>query len=88
MLVKKRSWNFPLFGLGCYGVGAKLIIYIITQKKNIATRIFYYNGEQYVLPFRAVFTPSMLPCLKEAAILQIEAKIDELNFATSGFETW
>ena len=39
MLVKKRSWNFPLFGLGCYGVGAKLIIYIITQKKNIATRI-------------------------------------------------
>ena len=54
---------------------------------QIAT-LFYYNGEQYVLPFRAVFTPSMLPCLKEAAILQIEAKIDELNFATSGFETW
>ena len=54
---------------------------------QIAT-LFYYNGEQYVLPFRAVFTPSMLPCLKAAAILQIEAKIDELNFATSGFETW
>ena len=54
---------------------------------QIAT-LFYYNGEQYVLPFRAVFTPSMLPCLKEAAILQIEAKIDELNLVTNGFEIW
>ena len=50
--------------------------------------LFYYNGEQYTLPFKAVFTPSMLPCLIEAAVLQMEAKIESILFQTNGFESW
>lgn len=50
--------------------------------------LFYYNGEQYTLPFKAVFTPSMLPCLIEAAVLQMEAKIESILFQANGFESW
>lgn len=50
--------------------------------------LFYYNGEQYMLPFKAVFTPSMLPCLIEAAVLQMEAKIESILFQANGFESW
>ena len=59
----------------------------VCSNDHIAT-LFYYNGEQYVLPFKAVFTPVMLPCLIEAAILQMEAKIDDLIFCSNGFESW
>lgn len=55
---------------------------------NSIVTLFYYNGEQYMMPFKAVFTPTMLPCLIEAAVLQIEAKIEELIFSANGFESW
>lgn len=55
---------------------------------NRVAILFYYRGEQYVLPFKAVFTPVMLPCLIEAAALQMEAKIDDLVFQANGFESW
>ena len=41
-----------------------------------------------MMPFKVVFTPTMLPCLIEAAVLQIEAKIEELIFSANGFESW
>lgn len=59
----------------------------VCGNNSIAT-LFYYDGEQYTMPFQAVFTPTMLPCLKEAAVLQIEARIEELLFAKNGFESW
>lgn len=59
----------------------------VCSNNRIAT-LFYYNGEQYVMPFKAVFTPTMLPCLMEAAVLQMEAKIEELLFSANGFESW
>lgn len=55
---------------------------------NRVSTLFYYDGEQYTVPFKAVFTTAMLPCLMEAAVLQIEAKIDDLIFQSSGFESW
>lgn len=59
----------------------------VCSNNSVAT-LFYYNGEQYIMPFKAVFTPTMLPCLIEAAVLQIEAKIEELIFSANGFESW
>lgn len=59
----------------------------ICSNNSIVT-LFYYNGEQYRMPFKAVFTPTMLPCLIEAAVLQIEAKIEELIFSENGFKSW
>ena len=59
----------------------------ICSNNRVAT-LFYYNGEQYALPFKAVFTPAMLPCLMEAAVLQIEAKIESILFQANGFESW
>lgn len=59
----------------------------ICSGTTVAT-LFYYEGKQYIIPFKAVFTAEMLPCLKEAAAMQIEAKIDELLLAASGFESW
>ena len=55
---------------------------------NRVSTLFYYNGEQYTIPFKAVFTPVMLPCLMEAAVLQIEAKIESLFLEANGFESW
>lgn len=55
---------------------------------NRISTVFYYNGEQHIIPFEAVFTPVMLPCLMEAAVLQIEAKIEEISLQESGFESW
>lgn len=59
----------------------------ICSNDRVAT-LFYYNGEQYTIPFQAVFTPAMLPCLLEAAVLQIEATIEETIFRANGFEDW
>ena len=59
----------------------------VCSNGSVAT-MFYYNGERYVLPFRAVFTPVMLPCLIEAAKLQMEAKIEDICFRSSGYESW
>lgn len=55
---------------------------------NTVAIVFYYKGNQYVLPFHAVFTPILLPCLAEAAILQMEEKIEHINFQENGFEEW
>ena len=48
--------------------------------------MFYYAGEQYILPFRAIFDEKHLPWLKEAAALQIEAKIDDIRFSQTEME--
>lgn len=50
--------------------------------------LFYYNGDQFTIPFKAVFTPAMLPCLKEAAVLQMESKIEDVISRSRGFESW
>lgn len=55
---------------------------------NSIVTMFYFDGKQYLLPFSAVFTPKMLPCLAEAAALQIEEKIDDILFCERGFEEW
>ena len=49
---------------------------------------FFYDGQLYYLPFSAHFTEKMLPCLREAASLQIESKIDDLISEKDGFEDW
>lgn len=59
----------------------------VCSNGKVAT-MFYYDGKQYVLPFEAVFTPVMLPCLMQAATLQMEAKIEEIRLQSSGFECW
>lgn len=59
----------------------------ICRNGRVST-LFYYNGEQYTVPFKAVFTPAMLPCLIEAAVLQIEATIEAIIIQASGFESW
>lgn len=55
---------------------------------NRVSTLFYYNGVRYMIPFHAVFTPEMLLCLREAAVLQMEAKIEDVLFQASGFESW
>ena len=59
----------------------------VCSNGSVAT-MFYYDGKQYVLPFRAVFTPVMLPCLRDAASLQMEAKIEDIRFRANGYESW
>ena len=48
--------------------------------------MFYYAGEQHILPFRAIFDEKHLPWLKEAAALQMEAKIDDILFSQTEME--
>ncbi len=52
---------------------------------SVAT-MFYYEGEPYLIPFRAIFDEARLPWLKEAASLQIEAKIEEILFSQMDLE--
>lgn len=59
----------------------------ICSNNRIST-LFYYDGTAYRLPFQAVFTPAMLPCLMDAAVLQMEAKIEEICFRENEFESW
>lgn len=59
----------------------------ICQGGAVAT-MFYYDGKRYTLPFRAVFTEGMLPCLREAAVLQMEAKVENIRLEKDGFESW
>ncbi len=54
---------------------------------NRISTLFYYDGAQYAIPFKAVFSNAMLPCLIEAAVLQIEAKIEDIIFQTHEFES-
>lgn len=59
----------------------------ICGKDSVAT-MFYFGGKQYIVPFKAVFTSAMLPCLVQAAALQIEEKIDKILLQEKGFEEW
>ncbi len=59
----------------------------ICSGDTVAT-MFYFDGQPYMEPFRAVFTPEMLPHLRDAAALQMEAKIEALQLAKQGFERW
>ena len=56
----------------------------ICNDGKIAT-VFYYDGKQYCLPFRAIFKPDMLYWLKESAILQMEDAIVEDMLQKSGY---
>lgn len=59
----------------------------VCSNNHIST-LFYYDGTAYRLPFQAVFTPAMLPCFMDAAVLQMEAKIEEIRFRENEFESW
>lgn len=48
--------------------------------RNTISILFYYRGEQITIPFHAIFTEKMLPWLKEAAVLKMEIKLDELTW--------
>lgn len=50
--------------------------------------LFYYEGLQYTIPFRAHFTKKYLPFLVEAAILKIEEKVEDLLFETDAIDWW
>ena len=50
--------------------------------------LFYYGGEQYLIPFRAIFSEACLLALKASAVLQMEAKIEEIERNRCGFESW
>ena len=50
--------------------------------------LFFFDGQQYLLPFRAVFTPEYLPVLEDAAVLLMEAKIESVIAERNGFEEW
>lgn len=51
--------------------------------------MFYYEGKQYWLPFKAIFKPELLLYwLKESAILQMEDAIEEEIMAESEFQEW
>lgn len=58
----------------------------VCSNAAVAT-MFYYEGKQYTLPFKAVFTAETFPWLMEAAILQMEAKIEDICFR-EGMEGW
>ena len=50
--------------------------------------MFYYEGKQYCLPFKAVFKPELLHWLMKSAILQMEDAIEEQLIAKSRFQGW
>lgn len=54
---------------------------------KVAT-MFYYNGKQYCLPFRAIFKPELLHWLMESAKLQMEDTIESIAFDTEDWEEW
>ena len=57
----------------------------VCSDTTVAT-LFYYGGEQYLLPFSAVFDEKNLPWLKEAAAMQMEAKIEDIRFSQTEME--
>lgn len=50
--------------------------------------LFYYKGCPYLIPFEASFQEKHIPWLKEAAILQMEAKIEDILFSREETEAW
>lgn len=59
----------------------------ICQDGFLAT-MFFYKGTQYRMPFRAIFTPDTLPWLKEAAVMQMEEKIEDICWEEKVKENW
>ena len=57
----------------------------VCSDSAVAT-MFYYGGEQYLMPFHAVFDSKNLPWLKEAAAMQMEAKIEDIRFSQTEME--
>lgn len=57
----------------------------VCSDSAVAT-MFYYGGEQYLMPFHAVFDSKNLPWLKEAASMQMEAKIEDIRFSQTEME--
>ena len=57
----------------------------VCSDSAVAT-MFYYGGEQYLLPFNAIFDVKSLPWLKEAATMQMEAKIEDVQFSQTEME--
>lgn len=42
--------------------------------------VFSYDGNEYRIPFKALFTKQNISWLKEAAVMLMEAKIEEIEF--------
>ena len=47
---------------------------------SVVAVVFSYDGNEYRIPFNAIFTKQNIPWLKEAAVMQMEAKIEEIEF--------
>ena len=43
--------------------------------------LFYYEGNRYLLPFRAIFKHELIPWLKDAAVLMMEEAIEDTVFS-------
>lgn len=50
--------------------------------------LFYYEGERYTIPFKAIFDRENLSWLKEAAVMCMDSKIRELLFSRLEMEAW
>ncbi len=50
--------------------------------------LFYYEGQQYLLPFSAYFDARNTSPLCDAAVLQMEEAIEDSLFERDGFESW
>ena len=57
----------------------------VCSNSAVAT-MFYYRGEQHLLPFNAIFDSKSLPWQKEAATMQMEAKIEDIQFSQTDME--
>ena len=57
----------------------------VCSDSAVAT-FFYYGGEPYHLPFSAIFDSPKLSWLKEAAVMQMEAKIEDIQFSQTEME--
>ena len=53
-----------------------------------AAILFYYEGEQYTIPFNAILRQENICWLKEAAIMQMESKIEDILFSQAEMEDW
>lgn len=59
----------------------------VCSNGKVAT-MFYYEGKQYCLPFKAVFKPALLHWLMESAKLQMEDTIESIAFDSEDWEDW
>lgn len=52
----------------------------ICQNSNVVIN-FCYSGEQYYLPFNAIFTITNIEWLIEAAVMMMESEVESIKFA-------